>query len=220
MAFRADEAASSGYERTKKYLIPVTFSPEVRAQSEEVLLDIIDGLGPVVESYPTWHPLVYKHDERNPETIPSERTGYKGLDHTRYFAHGFITCPYGGVDNVIESALSIDHHCATITAEELDVPFFTDGAKPVLVKCEWSEPLRPSKLIPKKIAVPLMLEQELPCWRWSSRAEKWEVMRPYLLGEPHGSRSSLFVDQETALAMKKAYLAMVESGMFGPLKMD
>ncbi|EEE37095.1 hypothetical protein RKLH11_931 [Rhodobacteraceae bacterium KLH11] len=41
-----------------------------------------------------------------------------------------------------------------------------------------------------------------------------------MLGEPHGSRSSLFVDQETALAMKKAYMAMVESGMFGPLKMD
>ena len=63
-----------------------------------------------------------------------------------------------------------------------------------------------------------MLEQELPCWRWSERAESWAVMRPYLLGAPHGKRSSLFVDQETALAMKKAYMAMVESGMFGPLK--
>jgi hypothetical protein len=43
-------------------------------------------------------------------------------------------------------------------------------------------------------------------------------MRPYLLGEPHGSRSSLFVGQDTALAMKKIYLAMCESGMFGPVK--
>lgn len=220
MAFRADEAASSGYERAKKYLIPVTFPPEVRARSEEFLLDVIDELGPVVEGYPTWHPLVSKHDGRNPETHPSERTGYRGLDHTRYFAHGFITCPYGGAEDVIESAFGINHHCASITAVELDVPFYNEGAKPVLVKCEWSEPLMPGKLIPKKIAVPLMLEQELPCWRWASRAERWEVMRPYLLGEPHGSRSSLFVDQETALAMKRAYMAMVESGMFGPLKMD
>ncbi|CAM3632163.1 hypothetical protein TH8_08805 [Thalassospira profundimaris] len=220
MAFRADEAASSGFERAKNYLIPVTFSPEVRSESEEALLDLVDELGPAVESYPTWHPLVSKHDGRNPETIPNAQTGYKGLDHTRYFAHGFITCPYGGVADVIESASRINHHCATITAEELNVRFYADGAKPIVVKCEWSEPLSLGKLIPKKIAVPLMLEQELPCWRWSSRAERWEVMRPYLLGEPHGSRSSLFVDQETALAMKRAYLAMVESGMFGPLKMD
>lgn len=220
MAFRADEAASSGYERVKKYLVPVTFAPEVRAESEEALLDIIDELGPVVEGYPTWHPLVSRHDERNPETLPNERTGYRGLDHTRHFAHGFITCPYGGVEDVVKSALKIDHPCGSITAEELDVSFYAEGAKPVLVKCEWSEPLTPGKQIPKKLAVPLMLEQELPCWHWSTRAERWEVMRPYLLGEPHGSRSSLFVDQETALAMKRAYMAMVESGMFGPLKMD
>jgi len=220
MAFRADEAASSGYDRVKKYLIPVTFPPNLRANSKDVLLDIIDELGPVVESYPTWHPLVSKHDKRNPETTPNERTGYRGLDHTRNFVNGFITCPYGGVENVIESAMSIDHHCATITAKELDVPFYTVGAKPVLVKCEWSMPLNLGKLIPKKIAVPLMLEYELPNWRWSSYAEKWDEMRPYMLGQPHGSRSSLFVAQETALAMKKAYMAMVESGMYGPLKMD
>jgi len=220
MAFRADEAALSGYERVKKYFIPVTFSPEKRAESENALLDIIDELGPVVDSYPSWHPLVSKHDSRNPQTTPNERTGYRSLDHTRYFAHGFITCPYGGEDNVIDSAFEIDHHFASITAEELGVSFYAEGARPVLVKCDWSEPLTLGKLVSKRVAVPLMLEQELPCWRWSSRAERWDVMRPYLLGEPHGSRSSLFVDQETALAMKRAYMALVESGMFGPLKMD
>ncbi len=220
MAFRADEAASSGYERVKKYLIPVTFPPQIRADSADALLDIQDELGPVVDSYPSWHPLVSRHDGRNPETYPNKRTGYRGLDHTRYFAHGFITCPYGGAENVNESAMGIHHHCATITARKLDTPFYIDGATPVLVKCEWSEPFNLWPLIPKRIAVPLMLEQELPVWRWSTRAERWDVMRPYLLGEPHGSRSSLFVDQETALAMKKAYMAMVESGMFGPLKMD
>ncbi len=220
MAFRADESAASGYERVKKYLVPVTFAPEVRAKSEEALLDIVEELGPVVEGYPIWHPLVSKHKERSPETLPSERTGYKGLDHTRYFANGFITCPYGGVDDVIESAVKIDHHCASITAEALDVSFYIEGATPVLVKCDWSEQFGRGRHIPKSLAVPLMLEQELPCWRWSTRAERWEVMRPYLLGEPHGSRSSHFVDQETALAMKKVYLVMVESGMFGPLYMD
>lgn len=219
MAFRADEAASSGYERVRKYLVPVTFDPAVRAKSEATLLDIIDELGPVVDSYPSWHPLVSKHDEHHPETTPSEQTGYKGLDHTRYFAHGFITCPYHDGQAVLDSVTRLNHNCATITAERLEVQFYNENANPILVKCDWSDGLDIQKHIKTKIAVPLMIEKELPCWQWSTRAERWDVMRPYLLGEPHGSRSSLFVNQDTALAIKRAYMAMVESGMFGPLKM-
>ena len=220
MAFRADEAASNGYERARSYLVSRNFTPAERERSEKVLLEIIDECGPVVEGYPTWHPLVSNHDDRNPETYPSDRCGYRGLDHTIYFAHGFLSCPYVSGEEVVESAQSLPHHSsASITAEVLDAPFYNTGTQPVLVRCEWSASLDPGKMVPKSLAVPLMLEQELPVWRWSSRAENWETMRPYLLGAPHGSRSSLFVSQDTALAMKKAYVAMVESGMFGPMKM-
>lgn len=41
-------------------------------------------------------------------------------------------------------------------------------------------------------------------------------MRPYLLGAPRGSRSSLFVNQETALVVKNICISMAESGMSGP----
>lgn len=219
MAFRADEAAVNGFERAKSYLVSRNFTPAERLRSERALLDIIDECGPVVEGYPTWHPLVSRHDEHNPETYPSDRCGYQGLDHTVYFAHGFLTCPYVNGEKVVASADSLPHHPrAKITAEILDVPFYNTGTQAVLVRCEWDAMLEPGKLVPKSLAVPLMLEQEIPVWRWSSRAENWETMRPYLLGAPHGSRSSLFVSQDTALAMKKIYLAMVESGMFGPVK--
>ncbi|WP_318579654.1 hypothetical protein [Ochrobactrum sp. AN78] len=219
MAFRADEAMMNGYERAKSYLVSRNFVPDDRARSERALQDIIDDCGPVVDGYPTWHPLVSHQDEHNPGTYPSDRCGYQGLDHTVYFAHGFLTCPYVDAEKVVASAHTIPHHPrATISAEILDVPFYNTGTQPVLVRCEWDAILEPSKMVPKSLAVPLMLEQELPVWRWSSRAESWETMRPYLLGAPHGSRSSLFVSQETALAMKKVYLAMVESGMFGPVK--
>jgi|TARA_Y100000815_G_C13298859_1_gene483801 hypothetical protein len=40
-----------------------------------------------------------------------------------------------------------------------------------------------------------------------------------MLGAPLGSRSSPFVSQDTAFAMKKIYMATAESGMFGPMKM-
>jgi hypothetical protein len=220
MAFRADEAASGGYERAHGYLVSRRVSPERRAKAESVLLDIIDQCGPVVEAYPTWHPLVSSHDVRQPETYPNERCGYTGLDHTIYFAHGFVTCPFHGCERIIESVENLSAHpSADITAEELDVEFYAEGTTPVLVRCEWSRILDIGKLVPKSLAVPLMLEQELPCWRWAERAEPWEAMRPYLLGVPHGSRSSLFVSQETALAMKNIYMAMVHSGMYGPLKM-
>lgn len=223
MAFRAGEAAENGYERTKNYLIPKHFSLEQRNESEEKLLDIVEKCGPVVEGYPTWHPLVYSRDKEHPEKRPNERCGYEGLDHTRYFAHGFITCPYSSdhAQKVIQSVENLtNHHSARIIAERLDISFYAPNAAPVLVRCEWSEPLETLKMIPKKLAVPLMIEHELTYWHRSNYAERWDTMRPYLLGEPHGSRSSLFVDQETALAIKKAYMTMVESGMFGPLKMD
>ncbi|TGS97472.1 hypothetical protein EN814_09775 [Mesorhizobium sp. M2D.F.Ca.ET.171.01.1.1] len=222
MAFRADEAAADGYERLRNYLISRNLPPSERARSEEVLRKIVDEYGPAVDGYPSWHPLIRNHDGQNPETYPNERCGYDGLDHTVLLAHAFITCPYAPsekAEKVLSSANRLPyHHAASIEAESLDVAFYNTGTTAILVRCNWSQPLEIGRTIPKSLAVPLMLEQELPCWTWSQRAETWETMRPYLLGEPHGQRSSLFVSQETALAMKKIYLAMVESGMFGPLK--
>lgn len=219
MAFRADEAASRGFEQAKNYLIPRRATPAERKKAEDILHEVVETCGPVVTSYPSWHPLVSQHNGQNPAMSPGENCGYYGLDHTVYFAHGFITCPYHEGSRVIESAQKIKTpHCANIEANELDVELYNEGTKAILVRCDWSRPLDPDHFIPKALAVPLMLEQELPCWTWSERAESWETMRPYLLGEPHGNRSSLFVSQDTALAMKKIYLLLVESGMFGPLK--
>ena len=37
---------------------------------------------------------------------------------------------------------------------------------------------------------------------------------------PHGSRSSLFVTQETGLTMKKVWIMLINTGMFGPIKVS
>lgn len=219
MAFRAAEAAASGYESVKSYLVSRNFTPQQREESERALQEIVDQLGPPVDAYPTWHPLVAQHDGRDPETYPSDRCGYRALDHTRYFVNGFITCPYGDGQEVLDSVDKLKRHPkAEIGAERLSVPFYSTQATPILVRCYWSERLEVGHTIPKSVAVPLMLEQEVPCWHWAERAETWETMRAYLLGQPHGSRSSLFVSQDTALALKNIYLALVDSGMFGPFK--
>jgi hypothetical protein len=220
MAFRADEAAANGLQRLKNRLIPRQLSVEDRERCEEAIDEITDECGPAVDAYPTWHPLVAKHDGRSPVTYPSERCGYHGLDHTFFLAHGFITCPYGDGQEVIDSVENLRPKApVAITAEKLDVPFYGSGTTAVLVRCEWSKHLDAGMQVPKSLAVPLMIEQELPNWRWAEVGETWETMRPYLLGSPNGKRSSLFVSQETALAMKKVFVAMIESGMYGPVRM-
>ena len=221
MAFRADEAARVGFEEVEAYLVPRPRESDEsqRSRSKEALRDILDELGPVVDSYPTWHPLVCHHESRHPETTPSVQCGYKGRDHTRFFFRGFITCPYGDGQEVIDSVAALPYHpAASVTAKRLDVQLYHPNATPIMVKCDWFKPLDAGGMIPLSVAMPLLLEKELPCWKWSEVAETWESMRAYFLGRPHGSRSSLFVSQETGQAMRKIWEALIYTGMFGPIK--
>ncbi len=221
MVFRADESARVGFDEVVSYLVPRprAIDETERARSREALVAILKDCGPVVDAYPTWHPLVCNHDDRDSTTTPSWQCGYKGLDHTRYFANGFITCPYGDGQEVLDSVAALPYRSAAfITAEKLDVHLYNPEATPILVKCNWAKPLQANGMIPLAIAMPLLLQKEIPCWEWAQVAETWESMRPYFLGRPHGSRSSLFVSQETGQAMKKVWDALVHTGMFGPIK--
>lgn len=219
MTFDANEAEKIGHKRAMKYLLPERLPPEVRERSDPVLWEIMSRIGPVVASYPTWHPLVASHDPRCPQTLPCQQCGYLGLDHTVCFVNGFITCPYGPVDDVIASAEAITHDDAYITAEALDVTLYAQEATAVLVECHWHDPLFTGRRVPRRLAVALMAEAELASRMGAELAERWDVMRPYLLGKPHGKRSSLFVDEATGKSMKRVYSELVKSGMFGPMKM-
>lgn len=222
MAFRADEAAQQGYERARRILV-LSQGVEVsqRQTADDELEDLIHAHGPVVSAYPTWHPLVPQKNPGMPTTLPRENCGYRGLDHTIFFAHAFVSCPYGDGEALISSVEELKQHpCADVIAEPLDAPFYNSGTTPILVRCDWHETFSERFMIPKRLAVPLMILEEMRMWQRAEVGERWETMRPYLLGDPHGARSSLFVTQDTAMAMKRAYMAMVESGMFGPLHLD
>lgn len=92
------------------------------------------------------------------------------------------------------------------------------NATAVVVRCDWSEVgVTPDGTIPKSVAVPLFLKEELSRWEWMKVAEPWESMRDYILGEPCGSRSSLFVNQETGQTLKTLYQMLIQSGMNGPV---
>lgn len=222
MAFRADEARDSGYERARAYLLSQHIPSSERTRSENLFHDVVDACGPVVDSYPHWHPLVAAHsDPESPATTPGSRCGYKGLDHTILFAHGFITCPYHDGQDVIDAVGQLPPHpSATVVAERLDGQLYYPGTDPIIVRCLWDRPLPTDGMIPKSWAVPLILERELPCWRSAQVAETWNTMRPYFLGRPHGSRSSLFVDQRTGQVIKNVWNVLIQTGMFGPIRVD
>ena len=221
MAFRADEEAEAGRERARRTLV---LSPGVeiakRAAADRALENLIENHGPVVRAYPIWHPLVPQLSPRTIITRPDERCGYAGLDHTVFFAHAFVSCPYGDGAKLIESVEALNRHtCARVTAERLDVPFYNPSTTAILVRCDWDDSFPEQHMVPKSLAVPLMIQEEMRMWPNAEVGERWETMRSFLLGDPHGARSSLFVTQDTAIAMKRVHVAMVESGMFGPLHM-
>jgi hypothetical protein len=225
MVFRADEAASRGFESVKNYLIPRDIETGEKERSLKKLFDIVDKYGPVIDTYPSWHPLINHHDEHDhhyPASVPSNSCGYKGLDHTIYFVNAFITCPYGDGQPVMDSVEEFPYSpIARITAKRLDVQLYNSGTTPILVYCDWViKPISSNCMIPASIAIPLMLQKEVPCWEWAERGETWETMRPYFLGSPHGSRSSLFVTQDTALTMKKIWKLLIDTGMFGPIEVS
>lgn len=218
MAFRVDESASNGFKEVRNYLISKNIEASERERSENKLIKIIDNYGPVVRAYPSWHPLVAHHDGRIPARFPNTDCGYKGLDHTIYFVNAFISCPYDDGQDIIDSVQELPYsHIATINAERLDVQLYQPDATPILVTCDWRKSISNDRSIPASIAIPLMLQKELPSWVWAEVGETWETMRPYFLGSPHGSRSSHFVSQETALTMKKVWNLLINTGMFGPI---
>ncbi|MGC8099438.1 hypothetical protein [Metapseudomonas otitidis] len=222
MAFRADESAERNYEEAERYLVPPSmYANDIeRRCAKEKLRDIAHELGPVVDAYPTWHPLVSNNSNRFPVTRPSRECGYEGLDHTKFFAHGFITCPYNDGQAVIDSVKQLPRSgVAHISADRLDVKFYHPGTTAILVRCDWGRDL-PNNMIPASLAMPLLLERELKFWKMAEVGETWETMRSYFLGQPNGSRSSLFVNQDTGQKMKKIWEALINTGMFGPIMVD
>lgn len=220
MAFRADEAAKDGRLSAEKYLLSrlTEISPEELLRSTKKLRELFDELGPVIYTYPSWHPLVSDKRVDYDLLAPSKECGYQGLDHTVLFANGFITCPYDDGQEVIDSVRKLKpNHIADITAERLDVKFYASSATPILVKCIWQKELSGDGTIPASIAVPLLLENELPNWKTAQVGETWDNMNSYFLGKPHGKRSSLFINQETGQAMKKIWESLINTGMFGPI---
>lgn len=139
---------------------------------------------------------------------------YAGVDHTREFVRGFVTCPYSpdSADRLVAAVGRL----AGLHARRLDGPLYADHAHPVVVVAMNVE-LEADGTIRSRDAIAWFTQRAAASADGAQVAETWWNMRSYILGKPRGSRSSFFVNQHAGLHMRRILKAMNASGMFGPV---
>jgi hypothetical protein len=214
MEFRHPKAASEVNAATLDYLTKNLSDPEAGREEFEQL---VEKLGNSVDRYPEWHPIltlpgkVTSDDYNSLSDVPV----YRGIDHTRYFVRGFVTCPYldGKADKLVEAVNKVEG----LTAYRLETPLYMDDAYPVVVEA-YQIVFEGDGTIRSRDAIAWFTEKIIKNAMDAQVAETWWTMRTYLLGAPHGSRSSLFVNQYTGGHIRKILETLNNSGVFGPIK--
>lgn len=214
MEFRAPTVAAQENAETVSYLTKNLKDPGAGRRQVEQL---IEELGNAVACYPEWHPLLtlpQRHGVEYVSTLSDLKT-YAGMDHTREFVRGFVTCPYSpsAADRLVEKVNDVPG----LYARRLDQPLYADNAYPVVVVAMNVE-LEADGTIRSRDAIAWFVQQSAADARRAEVAETWWNIRSNILGAPHGSRSSLFVNQHAGAHMRKILEAMNNSGMFGPIK--
>lgn len=179
--------------------------------------ELIAELGNTVSSYPEWHPILTTPSRKGNDmvTCPSQLPVYKGVDHTIFFVRGFVTCPYSEeMANQLVNAVNEVHG---LHAYRLETPLYSDQAFPVVVRALSIE-LEADGTIRSRDALTWCVQRLVKHAHSAEVAETWWNMRAYLLGEPHGARSSVFVNQYTGGHIRKILEALNNSGIYGEIK--
>lgn len=221
MAFRANEAALESRRDAERYLLSnlKELSREERDVSRKYLNDLMDRMGPVIDRYPVWHPLLVDKSRWTFYRRPAPEVGYLKMDHNIYFRNGFITCPYNAASNhgqdVIDAVASLPViDGIKITAKKLPVKLYNLDTTSILVECEWDYSLDEEGNISWESIAPLLLETALNIHKQGMKSFSIEeMMEDYLLGKPCGKRSSLFVGQDTGLRINKMWKSIMDSRM-------
>ncbi|RWI07373.1 hypothetical protein [Mesorhizobium sp.] len=214
MEFRSPTVAAQQNAKAIAYLTKNLRDPEMGRKQVEVL---IEELGNAIDRYPDWHPLLTAPPRNGAEQISSlsQVKVYEGIDHTTEFVRGFVTCPYpeDGADRLVDVVSQVPG----LQARRLEQPLYSDNAHPVVVVAT-NVSLEADGTIRSRDALVWFAQQTAGEASGAQVAETWWNIRSNILGSPHGSRSSLFVNQHTGVHMRKILETMNASGMFGPIK--
>jgi len=212
--FRAPSVATEQNANAIKYLTQNLKNSEV---GRRVLDDLMHDLGNAVEGFPDWHPILTIPKQGSTEHVSSlfQLETYDGIDHTVEFVRGFITCPYS--EDEANKLVTDVNQLSGLHAYRLQEPLYADGACPVVVEATEVK-LEADGTIRSRDALTWFAQESIKEAWDATVAETWWNIRYLILGQPHGSRSSLFVNQHTGVHMRKILEALNNSGMFGPIK--
>ncbi len=104
-----------------------------------------------------------------------------------------------------------------LNAYRIEQPVYADSAHPVVVVAVNVE-LEADGTTRSRYALAWFVQLSAAEATGAQVAETWRNVRSLILGSPHGSRSSLLVNQCTGVHMRKLLEAMDASGMFGRIK--
>lgn len=214
MEFRAPSVAKIQNADAIEYFTKNLSDPEA---GRSALNNLISELGGAIESFPDWHPILTAPQNGSTEhaTYLSHLKIYDAIDHTRRFVRGFITCPYS--DEKANQLVEDINQVPWLEARRLEYPLYADNAYPVVVKaCEVE--LEADGTIRSRDALRWFAQLSVNAAQSAQVAETWWNIRSCILGLPHGSRSSLLVNQHTGVHMRKILEALNNSGMYGPIK--
>jgi len=214
MEFRSPTVAAQQNAAAITYLTKSLRDP---AAGRAVVEQLVEELGNATDGYPDWHPILTSplRDSSDHRSNLHQIEAYRGLDHTIEFVRGFVTCPYS--EEAAGRLVSAVSAVPNLEARRLSGPLYSDQAYPVVVAA-WNVELEADGTIRSRDALRWFVSLSASEAANAQVAETWWNIRSYILGRPHGSRSSLFVNQHTGAHMRKILEAMNESGMFGPIK--
>ncbi len=213
MEFRSPTVAGQQNAKAVRYLTKNLSDPDAGRLLVE---ELVQELGNAVDRYPDWHPILTAPPRNGSEHVSDvgQMKAYDGVDHTQEFVRGFVTCPYSPekADRLVAAIGQI----SGLYARRLDGPLYMDNAHPVVVVAMNIE-LEADGTIRSRDAIAWFAQHTSAAADGAQVAETWWNIRSNILGSPHGSRSSLFVNQHAGLHMRKILEAMNASGMFGPV---
>lgn len=214
MEFRAPSVATEQNSNAIKYLTKNLNDPDA---GRLVLDTLMHELGNAVESFPDWHPILTIPKQGSTEHVSSlfQLKTYNATDHTVEFVRGFITCPYS--KDQANKLVADVNLLSGLHAYRLQDPLYADSAYPVVVEATEVK-LEADGTIRSRDALTWFAQESIKEAWDATVAETWWNIRSLILGQPHGSRSSLFVNQHTGVHMRKILEALNNSGMFGPIK--
>lgn len=214
MEFRAPTVATELNNQIKEYFTGNLSNPKAGLQ---LLAELMVELGNAVDSYPDWHQILTAPKEQSNGHIysMSDLKIYRTCDHTREFVRGFITCPYS--ESEANRLMNEVNKIPELQAYRPDGPLYADNAYPVVVLAH-EIALEADGTIRSRDAIRWFVQQAAKEADTANVAETWWNIRSLILGQPHGSRSSLFVNQHAGAHMRKILEALNNSGLYGRIK--